>query len=222
MSEEPPGCDRSVAPLPPSTVVLAIAGASGSGKTTLAAELARELDGVHFPLDNYYLDLSHLPFSERVKTDFDDPALIESALLAMHVEAMARGEAIERPLYDFFHHIRLPDRTETVRPGPLVLVEGLFALYYKELLPLYHFRVYVDTPDDICFDRRIRRDTTERGRTAESVRLQYEATVRPSSFRYVRPSAGNADLTVDGTAALDWKVEQVLAAMRTRGLLRLP
>ena len=221
MSEVPQQQHQSMAQ-PSSPVVLAIAGASGSGKTTLAAELARELDGVHFPLDNYYLDLSHLPFTERAKANFDDPALIESPLLAKHVEAMTRGETIERPLYDFSHHIRLPDRTETVQPGPLVLVEGLFALYYKELLPLYHLRIYVDTLDDVCFDRRMRRDTTERGRTAESVRLQYEATVRPSSFAYVRPSAANANLIVDGTAALDWKVEQVLAAMRARGLLRLP
>jgi uridine kinase len=99
-----------------------------------------------------------------------------------------------------------------------VLVEGLFALYYKKLLPLYQLRIYVDTPDDVCFDRRMRRDMTERGRTPKSVRHQYEATVRPSSLAYVRPSAANADLTVDGTAALDWKVEQVLAVMRARGL----
>jgi len=208
--------------LPFRPVVMGIAGASGSGKTTLAAELARELDGVHFPLDNYYLDLSHLPFAERVRANFDDPALIESTLLAKHVATLARGEAIERPLYDFSQHIRIPDQTETVRPGPLVLVEGLFALYYRELLPLYHLGVYVDTPDDVCFDRRMRRDMTERGRSAESVRLQYERTVRPASMAHVRPSAVNADLTVDGTAALDWKVEQVLGAMRARRLLPLP
>jgi uridine kinase len=200
---------------------MGIAGASGSGKTTLAAELAREFDGVHFPLDSYYLDLSHLPFAERGHANFDDPALIESELLARHVATLALGKEIERPLYDFSHHVRIPDQTETVHPGPLVLVEGLFALYYKELLPVYQLRIYVDTPDDVCFDRRMRRDMTERGRTPESVRHQYEATVRPSSFAYVRPSASNADLTVDGTAALDWKVEQVLAAMRARGL-RLP
>lgn len=206
-------------PFPP--VVLAIAGASGSGKTTLARELARELDGIHFPLDNYYLDLSHLLMAERARTNFDDPALIESGLLAAHVAALARGEAIERPLYDFSTYIRIPDRRETVRTGAVLLVEGLFALYYPEMLPLYSLRVYVDTPDEVCFERRLRRDMEERGRTAESVRLQYEATVRPASLKYVRPSAANADLTVDGTAALDWKVEQVLASMRGRGLLRL-
>jgi uridine kinase len=207
-------------PFPPQ--VIGIAGASGSGKTTLAAELARELDGFHFPLDNYYLDLSHLPLPQRAKENFDHPALIESSLLATHVAALARGATIERPLYDFSSYIRIPDRTETVQPIAFVLVEGLFALYYPALLPLYQLRIYLDTPDDVCFDRRLRRDTIERGRTPESVRQQYDATVRPSSIAFVRPSAAHADLVIDGTAALDWKVEQVVASMRTRGLLRLP
>lgn len=207
-------------PFPPS--IIGIAGASGSGKTTLAAELARELDGIHFPLDNYYLDLSHLPPAERANENFDDPALIESSLLVAHVASLGRGETIERPLYDFSHYIRVPDRTETMNAGAFVLVEGLFALYYTDLLPLYQLRVYLDTPDDICFDRRMRRDTIERGRTPESVRRQYEATVRPSSIAFVRPSAAHADLVIDGTAALDWKVELALSAMRERGLLRLP
>jgi uridine kinase len=221
VTQKTPTDRPAIAPLPFPTMVMAIAGASGSGKTTLAAELARELDGIHFPLDNYYRDLSHLSFAERANTNFDDPALIESPLLAAHVAALARGETIERPLYDFSHHVRIPDRTETIRPAPLVIVEGLFALYYKELLPLYQLRVYVDTPDETCFDRRLRRDMTERGRSAASVREQYKTTVQPSSFAYVRPSAANADLTVDGAAALDWKVEQVMAAMRARGPLPL-
>jgi len=199
---------------------MGIAGASGSGKTTLAVELARELDGIHFPLDNYYRDLSHLPLEERVRQNFDDPSLIESSLLAEHVAALARGESIERPLYDFSRHIRVPDITETVNPGDLVLVEGLFSLFYPELLPLYDLRVYVDTADDVCFERRLKRDVETRGRTPESVRLQYEATVRPASIRYVRPSVANADLVVDGTEALDWKVEQVLSALKARGLLQ--
>ncbi len=207
-------------PFPPS--IIGIAGSSGSGKTTLAAELARELDGIHFPLDNYYIDLSHLPPAERAKENFDDPALIESSLLVAHIAALGRGETIERPLYDFSHYTRVPDRTETMKAGAFVLVDGLFALFYADLLPLYQLRIYIDTPDDVCFDRRMRRDTVERGRSAESVRKQYDSTVRPSSIAYVRPSGANADLVIDGTAALDWKVEQVLSKMRERGLLRLP
>jgi uridine kinase len=204
-------------PFPP--VVLGIAGCSGSGKTTLASELARTLGGIHFHLDNYYLDLGHLPCAERAQQNFDDPALIESALLAEHVAALARGQAIERPLYDFSTHTRVKDRTERVTAGRFLVIEGLFALHFPELLPLYSLRIYVETPDEICFERRMKRDTEERGRTPESVRLQYEATVRPASQKFVRPSAAHADLSVDGTGALDWKVERVLAEMRARGLL---
>ena len=200
-------------------VAIGIAGCSGSGKTTLAAELARTLGGIHFHLDNYYLDLDHMPFEERKRQNFDDPALIEIALLATQVASLARGEAIDRPVYDFATYTRVTDRTERVEPGSFLIVEGLFALYYPELLPIYHLRVYIDTPDGLCFERRLKRDIEQRGRTEESVRQQYEATVRPSSVAYVRPSAANADLVVDGSGALDWKVERVVTELRERGLL---
>jgi uridine kinase len=212
------GCVTAAPPSPP--VVIAIAGTSGSGKTTLAAQLARMLGGLLFSFDSYYVDLSHLPPEERARQNFDDPALIESSLLAKHVAALARGETIARPRYDFSRHVRIPGQTDPVRSGAYLLVEGLFALYYAELLPLYQLRVYVDTPDDVSLARRLRRDVEERGRSPESVRRQYDATVRPSSMRYVRPSAAHADLILDGTEALDWKIERVLAALRDRGLLR--
>lgn len=204
-------------PFPPT--VLGIAGCSGSGKTTLADQLARTLGGLRFRLDDYYLDLSDLPLEERVKKNFDDPAMIEVPLLAAHIAALTRGETIDRPSYDFGTYTRMTGRTQKVTAGPFLIVEGLFALHYPRLLPYYQLRVYIDTPDDLCFERRLKRDMEERGRTAEVVRYQYNLTVRPASEAYVRPSAQNADLTIDGTGALDWKVERVLIEMRKRGLL---
>jgi uridine kinase len=187
--------------------------------------LARTLGGIHFHTDTYYRDLSHMPLEERARQNFDHPSLIESPLLAAHIAALARGESIERPLYEFASYTRVLDSngialTETVRPGAYLLIEGIFALHFTELLPFYQLRIYIDTPDEVCFQRRLQRDIAERGRTPEVVRQQYEATVRPSSIAFVRPSAVNADLTVDGTGALDWKVEQILAQMNRRGLLR--
>lgn len=204
-------------PFPPT--VIAVAGCSGSGKTTLANELARTLGGLRFHLDDYYVDLSDIPLAERVVKNFDDPALIEVPLLAKHVGMLARGESIERPVYDFGTYTRIRGRTQRVDAGPFLIVEGIFALYYPELLPHYSLRIYVNTPDELCFERRLKRDMDERGRTPESVRYQYDLTVRPSSVAYVRPSAARADLVVDGTGALDWKVERVMTEMRKRGLL---
>lgn len=212
---EPPGAAK----LPARPVVLGIAGASGSGKTTLALELARALDGMPFPLDHYYRDLGHLPFEERVRQNFDDPATIEISLLADDLATLARGELIARPVYDFATYTRVRAQTEPIRAGAYLMVEGLFALYYPEILPLYQLRVYLDTPDEVCFERRLRRDVQQRGRTPETVRRQYETTVRPANLQFVRPTARCADLVIDGTEALDWKVEQVLAELRGRELL---
>ena len=204
-------------PFPPT--VLGIAGCSGSGKTTLANEMARMLRGLRFHLDDYYLDLGHMPLAERVQQNFDDPSMMEIPLLAEHIAALARGDTIDRPVYDFATYTRVLGRTQRVTSGPFLIIEGIFALYFEELLPLYQLRIYVDTPDALCFERRLKRDLDERGRSEESVRYQWEYRVRPSSMTFVRPSAANADLVVDGSDALDWKVERVMAEMRKRNLL---
>ena len=204
-------------PFPP--LMLAVAGASGSGKTTLAAELARTLGGLHFSLDTYYRDLSHLPLAERASQNFDAPAMIDLPLLTEHLQALARGEQIERPLYSFAEYIRFPDRTESIHPGSIVVVEGLFSLYFPQLRPLYQFSIFVDTADDVCYARRLKRDMQERGRSPESVRLQYDATVRPCGIAFVRPLIDFADLVLDGADPLDFKVELVVNTLRKRHLL---
>lgn len=200
-------------------VILGIAGCSGSGKTTLAQELTRELSATFFQLDFYYRDLSHLPSEERARTNFDHPEILESDLLEQHVMELAAGRTIERPTYDFATHTRLRGATQAITPAEFVLVEGIFALHYEDLRALYDFSVYVEAPDDLCFQRRLARDIRERGRTPESVERQYVDTVRPMAEQFVRPSARHAALVVDGTASLDWSVEQVLDQLRLRGLL---
>ena len=198
-------------------VVLGVAGCSGSGKTTLAARLAWELGGLHFHFDNYYRDLSHLDPTERALTDFDDPEILERPLLAAQLGALARGEAIEQPVYDFATHARVAGRTVCLKAEGFLVVEGIFALHYEELLPVYDLRVFVEAPIEVCFERRLRRDVEERGRTAESVRRQWERTVRPSAERFVLPTAVRADLVVAGDGELDRGVSRVLAALRERG-----
>ena len=204
-------------PFPP--LMIGIAGASGSGKSTLASELARTLGGMHFSLDNYYRDLGHLPLEERKKINFDDPAMIEVPLLASHLAALAEGRSIERPVYDFAAYTCVPGETESIRPGRVVVIEGLFTLYFPELRPFYQLSVYVDTPDDVCFARRMKRDVEERGRVPESVQRQYDSTVRPCGLAFVRPLIDFADLVVEGTDPLDFKVELVINILKKRGLL---
>ncbi len=201
-------------PAAPEPMLLLVAGASGSGKTTLAEELARELEGTHFPIDHYYRDLSHMAPEERARQNFDNPEMIEYSLLLRHLRTLCVGGMIERPCYDFATHTRVPDRTERIREPHVLLLDGIFALHWPEIRALASLSVYVDTPDAICFERRLRRDVQERGRSPEGVRAHYDATVRPMAEQFVRPSARWAGLVVDGTSSLDWSIEQVLHALR--------
>jgi uridine kinase len=199
--------------------MIGIAGCSGSGKTTLAAELARRLDATLFPLDLYYRDLSQFPLDSRHKRNFDHPDSLESELIAAHLRGLANGETIQRPVYDFKRHERVAGAYEAVAPGRAVIVEGILALHFAELLPLYGFSIYVNAPDEICLARRIERDGRERGRTEESVRAQWEATTRPMADLYVAPSAVRASLVVEGAESLDTSVKRVLHSLHHAGLM---
>ena len=200
-------------------LVLGIAGCSGSGKTTLAVELARQLDATLFPLDLYYRDLSQFPLDSRHTCNFDHPDSLESELILEHVRALANGEPIQRPVYDFKTHSRVAGAFDTIVPARVVIVEGILALHFEELIPLYSFSIYVNAPNEICLKRRIYRDMMERGRTEASVREQFEATARPMADLYVLPSAARASLIVEGTDALDWSVEQILQRLNQAGLM---
>ncbi len=200
-------------------ILIGIAGCSGSGKTTLARELATQLEATLFPLDLYYRDLSQFPLDQRDKRNFDHPDSLESELFISHIAALAKGETIQRPVYDFATHSRVAGRFEPITPTSYVLVEGILALHYAELPPLYDFSIYVEAPNEVCLNRRIYRDMRERGRTEQSVRDQFHATAKPMADLYVLPSQALATLTVDGTESLDWSIEIVLRELRSRNLL---
>lgn len=204
--------------LPQRPVLIGIAGCSGSGKTTLARELASQLQATLFPLDLYYRDLSRFPLDTRHQRNFDHPDSLESELFIEHLRALAEGQSIQRPVYDFRTHARVPGAFTTVIPTRFLVVEGILALHYPELQPLYSFSVYVDTPDHVCLARRIHRDRRDRGRTEASVREQYQAAVRPMAKQYILPSQAHATLTVSGCEALDWSIERVLRELRHRML----
>ncbi len=196
--------------------LIGIAGPSGAGKSFLSEHLVRELnDPVILPLDAYYPDLSHLSYDERSQLNFDDPALLETRLLFSHVAALARGETVQQPLYDFASHTRISE-TRVIAPTEFVIVEGLFTLYWPELRALLRTRVYVDMDDGECLERRIARDVQERGRTTESVTRQFREVVAPMAELYVRPTAQFADVKLNGSAGIDQEVASVLAHIRAQ------
>jgi uridine kinase len=189
--------------------LIGIAGPSGAGKTTLARAVASRLEAVILSLDSYYRELGELPLEERAKVNFDEPAALDRDLLVRQLTDLARGQALQVPIYDFGRHTRAPECT-ILEPAPFVVVEGLFALYWPEVRALLGTRVFVTAEDPVCYGRRLERDVRERGRTEESVFSQYTQTVRPMAERHILPTRAYADVVVSGCAPLERTCSAVL------------
>ncbi len=195
-------------------VLVGIAGPSGSGKTVLSHRLAERLDqsgqGARIlSLDSYYIDLHEWPLERRAHFNFDHPDSLDQELLVKQVRQLSQGEPIDCPVYDFATHSR-STVVDHIEPAPFILVEGLLALHFEDLRDLYTLKVYVQTSDETCFERRLSRDTRERGRTPESVDEQYSQTVRPMAEKFVWPEAAFADLIVSGTCPFHESVTAIL------------
>ena len=178
-------------------LVIGIAGGTGSGKTTLMKNLIARFAGDVTVLshDNYYKRHDELPYEERCKLNYDEPAALETDLMARHLEALRRGESILCPVYDFAVHNR-SDETVRIVPQRVIIVEGILIFENRQLRDLMDIKIFVDTDADVRLCRRIKRDVNKRGRTLESVLLQYQQTVKPMHEKYVEPSKKYADLVV--------------------------
>ena len=179
-------------------MIIGICGGTGSGKTTVAnriLESVRASEVVFIQQDSYYRNLKDLPLDFRQVANFDHPDALDNDLMAHHVRKLKAGEPVELPIYDFKTHTRL-NETRTVAPKPIVIVEGILIFAEPRLLELMDIKVFVDTPDDIRFIRRLQRDLAERGRTIDSVIEQYVATVRPMHMQFVEPSKRYADVII--------------------------
>ena len=178
-------------------LVIGIAGGTGSGKTTLMNNLIERFQGSVTVLshDNYYRRNDHLTYEQRCQINYDEPAALETDLMARHLDQLRHGETIQCPVYDFAQHNRSSETIE-IAPKSVIIVEGILIFENKELRDLMDIKIFVDTDADVRLCRRIKRDVNKRGRSLESVLDQYQNTVKPMHEKYVEPSKKYADLVV--------------------------
>ena len=196
-------------------LVFGIAGGTGSGKTTIADYILKTVgpEKIAFlPHDAYYRDQTGLTQEERAQVNFDHPSSLETELLIEHIYKLRNQETIQLPKYDFKTHARTQD-TITIKPQPIIVIEGILIFAEPELRDLFDLKIYVDTDADIRFIRRLKRDIEERGRTTESVINQYLDTVRPMHLEFVEPSKRYASVIIPeggyNTVALDLIVARI-------------
>ncbi len=186
----------------PSCIIIAIAGASASGKSLIASTIHKELreeigcdDIGIISEDSYYRDQSHLAFEERIKTNYDHPNSMDRNLLIEHLRTLKSGKAVDIPVYSYVEHTRTGEVTH-FEPKKVIILEGILLLTDERVRQETNISVFVDTPLDICFIRRLKRDMQERGRSLQSVIDQYRATVRPMFLQFIEPSKQYADIIV--------------------------
>ncbi len=176
------------------STIIGVCGGSGSGKTTLARELAREL-GSHrtriLSFDSYYHDLAHMSTDERAAVNFDAPDSLDVKLLTEHLDMLRRGGEIAVPVYDFANHTRSKD-VDLIEATDYIVIEGILLFAFAKIRDLIDYRVFLDCPGDIRYQRRLVRDVNERGRTRDSVAEQWETTVAPMHALHVEPFAPHA------------------------------
>ena len=201
-------------------VVIGIAGGSASGKTTVAQKIVAK----SFPndsvtlirMDDYYKSLSHLSLEKRQQMNFDHPDAFDFELLINHIRLLKEGQTILKPVYDFTIHDR-GDQSEVVHPCSVLVIEGIFVLWEERLRELFDIKLFVDTPADIRFIRRLQRDMEIRGRSLDSIVQQYINTVRPMHLLFVEPSKQYADLIIPEGGSNSIAID--LIASKISGLL---
>jgi uridine kinase len=178
--------------------IIGIAGGTGSGKTTVVKKIMEALHGQEvavIPQDSYYNDNTHLTMEERRKINYDHPDAFDWDLLCRHISDLKSGKAIEQPTYDYITSNRQAE-TVHVEPCKVIIIEGIMALYRKDLREQMDLKIYVDTDADVRLIRNILRDTVERGRTTEMVIDRYMDVLKPMHEEFIEPTKRFADLII--------------------------
>ena len=197
-------------------ILIGITGGTGSGKSTVVKSIIENIppsDIAMIEQDAYYKDQSDLPMEERIKANYDHPFAFDNDLLIKHLNLLMCGQSIEKPVYDFENHTRFQDRTITVHPRSIIILEGIMVLENEKLRDLPDIKIFVDTDADIRILRRIQRDIHERGRTVDSVINQYISTVRPAHLQFIEPNKRYADIIIpeggQNAVAIDLVVSKI-------------
>ncbi|PKR79075.1 uridine kinase [Halalkalibacillus sediminis] len=184
--------------MPDKPIVIGVAGGTGSGKTTVTRAICEHFQNTSILMmeqDFYYKDQAHLPFEERLKTNYDHPLAFDNDLLIEHLEKLLDRQPIEKPVYNYELHTR-SDETLTTEPKEVIIVEGILVLEDERLRDMMDIKVFVDTDSDIRIIRRLMRDIKERGRSIDSVIDQYISVVRPMHLQFVEPAKRYADIII--------------------------
>ena len=196
-------------------LIIGIAGGSGSGKTTVVRKIIHALPKEAVAVisqDSYYYDNGHLSQEEKLKINFDHPNSIEWPLLIDHIHQLQQGKSVDMPIYSYVTCARAKE-TQTVKPKPVIIVEGILILTRPELRELMNIKLFVSTDSDERLMRIIRRDIQERGRNYDDALTHYATFVKPMHQQFIEPTKLFADVIIpeggQNKVAIDMVVSRI-------------
>ena len=185
--------------------IIGVTGGTGSGKTTIINKITQE-SGIkeicYLSSDSYYKDNSKLEFEKRDKLNYDTPEAIDFNLLINHISALKKGLEINVPNYCFSTHLRLKN-TSLFSPKKILIIEGILILTNKELRESINYNIFLDCPRNIRFERRLKRDVSERNRNYEDVVNLFKNRLDSMHELYVEPVKKYCDLIIDTSYEAD-------------------
>ena len=180
--------------------IIGVTGGSGSGKTFFANALHKNIGSENsFILlqDDYYKDQSDRFDCDGGSVNFDHPDSLDFDLLAAHLQELKNGRGIDIPQYDFKTHTRKSE-VKNQSAKRVIILDGILILSQPKIRALLDDAIFVETPEDIRYERRLLRDTLERGRTEEGVKAQFDKQVKPMHDQFVEPSKKYASYISSG------------------------
>jgi len=198
--------------------IVGIAGGSASGKTSFLKNLKNSLPEGSVSIisqDNYYLPKESQVVDEQGEINFDLPTSINRQEFFEDLKKLISGETIERKEYGF-NVGNLESTMVSIKPAPIIIMEGLFVFHYEEIRELLDLKVYIDVRDDIKLERRILRDAIERGYNEHSVRYQWDNHVLPSYKKFLRPYRDSSDIIITNNISFNKGCEVLVNHLKVK------
>jgi uridine kinase len=198
--------------------IIGITGGSGSGKTRFLNSLLDQFTSEQVCLvsqDNYYKERHNQPVDEKGIKNFDLPDSIDFEEYKNDILSLKEGRSVSRLEYTFNNPSSTP-RQIVLNPAPVMVVEGIFVLYYQEIAEVLDLKVFIEAKDYIKLKRRIIRDDKERGYDLDDVLYRYEYHVMPTYDKYIKPYKQDADIIIPNHTDFSEALEVLSSFIRAK------
>lgn len=179
--------------------LIGVAGGSGSGKTFFLKCFLSHFSASEVSLvsqDDYYIPVAHNMTPEENKLyNFDLPDTIDRHQFVADMNSLLNCQPVLKEEYTFNNPNAVPKMLE-ISPAPIVIIEGLFIMHFREIADKLDLKIFIDTEEDVALQRRLKRDLEERGYSHDDVMYKWLNHVVPAYKEFLLPYRDECDRVI--------------------------